>query len=245
VRLIRLYTEESLDEDSSVFLKKKSYHYLSKVLRVKEKQSIVLFNNSGFNYHGYVKKITNKDFEIYIDKKVFIEKKDSEIEIAFSVCKNPCSDLIIQKLTELGIDSIQPIISKNSLFNQKKIDSEKKTNHWKNISISACEQSERSYTPEIKHIISFQEYIESCDTKQKIVLDTKSNNMLSKVYDHKVKSCSILIGPEGDFSNEEYGYAKESNFSSASLGANILRVETAAISAFAYIKIMKNSESNE
>ena len=69
--------------------------------------------------------------------------------------------------------------------------------------------------------------------------------MLSKIYDHKVKSCSILIGPEGDFSNEEYEYARESNFSSASLGANILRVETAAISAFAYIKIMKNSESNE
>ena len=79
MRLIRLYTEESLDADSSVFLKKKSYHYLSKVLRVKEKQSIVLFNNSGFNYHGYVKKITNKEFEIYIDKKVEINETGSAI----------------------------------------------------------------------------------------------------------------------------------------------------------------------
>ena len=69
--------------------------------------------------------------------------------------------------------------------------------------------------------------------------------MLPKVYDHKITSCSILVGPEGDFSNEEYEYAKESNFSSVSLGDNILRVETAAISVFAYIKIMKNSESNE
>ena len=68
MRLIRLYTEESLDADSSVFLKKKSYHYLSKVLRVKEKQSIVLFNNSGFNYHGYVKKVTNKDFDLKMTK---------------------------------------------------------------------------------------------------------------------------------------------------------------------------------
>ena len=78
MRLIRLYTEESLDVDSSVFLKKTSYHYLSKVLRAKENQSIVLFNNSGFNYLGYVKKITNKAFEIYIEKKIFLEKKDSK-----------------------------------------------------------------------------------------------------------------------------------------------------------------------
>ena len=242
MRLIRLYIEESLKEDSSVFLKKNIYHYLSKVLRVQKDQSIVLFNNSGFNYYGYVKNIKSKDFEIYIEKKVFIEKRDSDIEIAFSICKNPCSDLIIQKLTELGIDSVQPIISRNSIFNQRKIDSEKKVNHWKNISISACEQSERSYTPKIKNIISFQEYIENCKSKQKIVLDTKSTKMLPEVYDGKENSCSLLIGPEGDFSSEEYEYAKQSNFSSASLGDNILRVETAAISAFAYIKIMKNSE---
>ena len=76
------------------------------------------------------------------------------IEIAFSLCKNPCSDLIIQKLTELGIQSIQPLISKNSIFFGRKIDLEKKIAHWRNISISACEQSERSYLPEIKRIIS-------------------------------------------------------------------------------------------
>ena len=120
MRLIRLYTEEPLNVSSSVFLIKNSYHYLSKVLRAKENQKIELFDNSGFNYFGYVKGVTNKSYEIFIEKKIFHEKKNSNIEIAFSVCKNPCSDLIVQKLTELGIDSIQPIISKNSIFNQKK-----------------------------------------------------------------------------------------------------------------------------
>tara|TARA_B100001094_G_C18115581_1_gene763781 strand:+ start:241 stop:978 length:738 start_codon:yes stop_codon:yes gene_type:complete len=245
VRLIRLYTEEPLNVGSSVSLKKNFYHYLSKVLRAKENQAIVLFDNSGFNYFGYVKNITSKSYDIFIEKKTFHEKTNSHIEIAFSVCKNPCSDMIIQKLTELGIDSIQPIISTNSIFNQKKINSEKKISHWKNISVSSSEQSERNYLPNIQKIISYQEYIEKCKYKQKIILDTKSEVMLPSIYNKSINSSSILVGPEGDFTDEEYIYAKESNFSSASLGDNILRVETAAISAFSYIKIINNSDSNE
>ena len=245
MRLIRLYTEEPLDVGSSTSLKENSFHYLSKVLRAKENQSVVLFNNSGFNYFGYVKNIGNKSYDIFIEKKIFYEKSKSNIEVAFSVCKNPCSDLIIQKLTELGIDAIQPIISKNSIFNQKKIDSKKKLLHWKNISISSSEQSERNYLPNIKEIISYQNYIENCSFQQKIILDTKSKIMLSSIYNNSKKSSSILVGPEGDFTEAEYSYAKGLNFSSASLGDNILRVETAAISAFSYIKILNNRDSNE
>ena len=167
MRLIRLYTEESLSENNTVFLKGNAHHYLSKVLRVKESQNVVLFNNTGFDYFGHIKKITNKYFEIYLEKKCFVDANGQDIEIAFSVCKNPCSDLIVQKLTELGVGSIQPIISKNSIFNQKKIDSKKKTTHWKNISISSSEQSERTYLPKIKDILSFQDYIKNCKYKKK------------------------------------------------------------------------------
>ena len=67
--------------------------------------------------------------------------------------------------------------------------------------------------------------------------------MLKDVYDSPIDSCTLLIGPEGDFTDEEYTYARESNFSSASLGNNILRVETAAIAAFSYIQIINNSEN--
>ena len=69
--------------------------------------------------------------------------------------------------------------------------------------------------------------------------------MLSSIYNNSKKSSSILVGPEGDFTEAEYSYAKGLNFSSASLGDNILRVETAAISAFSYIKILNNRDSNE
>ena len=120
---------------------------------------------------------------------------------------------------------------------------EKKLKHWKNISISSSEQSERSYLPIIKNTISFQDYIDSCSSVSKIILNTKSQNMINNVYNSRTESCSVLVGPEGDFSDEEYSYAKQSDFSSVSLGDNILRVETAAIAAISYIKIINSNEN--
>ncbi len=243
MRLIRLYTDEPLKEGTTVLIKNDSFHYLSKVLKVKKAQKIILFNNTGFDYHGYIKNVADRNFEIYLDKKFFLEKEICTTEIAFSICKNPCSDFIIKKLTELGISSFQPLISKFSIFNKKKLDLEKKLKHWKNISISSSEQSERSYLPIIKNIISFQDYIDSCSSTNKIILNTKSQNMINNVYNSRSESCSVLVGPEGDFSHEEYSYAKQSDFSSVSLGDNILRVETAAIAAISYIKIINSNEN--
>ncbi len=241
MRVFRLYCDESINVGSSILLEKSSNHYLTKVLRAKENQKLILFNNSGNEYHGFVKKISNKHFDIFIENKKFIEKQKLEIEVAFSLCKNPCSDLIVQKLTELGVNSIQPIISKNSIFQKRKIDPDKKILHWKNIAISSSEQSERVYLPDIREILSFEEYLDICTFKEKIILNTKTKKMLPKVFSSNQESCAILVGPEGDFTDDEYTLAEQSNFSSASLGDNILRVETAAITAFSFIRMIYNS----
>ena len=125
MRLLRLFIDEPLEEGCAVLLKDDLFHYISNVLRAKANQKVVLFNNSGFDFRGYVKNISKKHCEICIESKKFFEKDIYTTEIAFSICKNPCSDFIIKKLTELGITSIQPLISKNSIFN-KKLDFEKK-----------------------------------------------------------------------------------------------------------------------
>ena len=67
--------------------------------------------------------------------------------------------------------------------------------------------------------------------------------MLTSIHTKHNKSCTLLVGPEGDFTNEEYEYAKKLDFSSVSLGDNILRVETAAIAAISYIKIINSNEN--
>ena len=105
MRSLRLYIEKPLDEGFKVLLKDDSFHYLSKVLKAKVNQEVVLFNNTGYDFFGYIKDIAAKHFEICIEHKVFFEKEVFNTELAFSLCKNPCSDLIIKKLTELGVTS--------------------------------------------------------------------------------------------------------------------------------------------
>ena len=75
MRSLRLYIEKPLDEGFKVLLKDDSFHYLSKVLKAKVNQEVVLFNNTGYDFFGYIKDIAAKHFEIYIEHKVFSEKE--------------------------------------------------------------------------------------------------------------------------------------------------------------------------
>ena len=76
MRLIRLYTEQSLNEGKSVFIKNDSFHYLSKVSKAKKNQEVTLFNNDGYDYQGLIKNIADKCFEVHLEKKFFSEKED-------------------------------------------------------------------------------------------------------------------------------------------------------------------------
>mgnify|MGYP000430112541 CR=1 FL=1 len=101
--------------------------------------------------------------------------------------------------------------------------------HWKNISISSSEQSERNYLPNIKKIVSYQDYVENCSHDQKIILDTKSQKMLPSIYDNLANSLSILVGPEGDFTTQEIKLALELGWKEINLGSSRLRTETAGV----------------
>ena len=119
MRLIRLYIDQDLDI-KKYFLDKNSNHYLFNVLRVKKDQklfySIILVMNFMVVLRISIIKILR-----YIFRKIFKEKRKNQVEIAFSICKNPCSDLIVQKLTELGINSIQPFFQKIQFSIKKKL----------------------------------------------------------------------------------------------------------------------------
>ncbi len=242
MRLIRLYNKDINNEKDLFYITDDSYHYLSKVLKVQIGQELIIFNNTGSEFYCEIIKIDNKKCEIKVNHTKFVPPNPYTSQITFSICKSNSADILIQKITELGVDIIQPIISENSIYTEKNINEKNKLSHWNKIIISAAEQSERSYLPSLKNIIPFSQSLDfKCD--QKIILDTNSGDMISKKLNHKAKSFNILIGPEGDFTQEEYRLANKADFLSSSLGDNILKVETAAIAALSYLKITMNSKN--
>ena len=143
-------------------------------------------------------------------------------------------DLIIQKTTELGIDEIQPIICERSIVKIKKEKLEKKLSHWRQVSISACEQCGRAKIPKIhepENIIKYLEKIIESDEDTKIILSPEASKSLDNITPDIKQDIKVLIGPEGDFTTSEVKQAFDAGFQGLDLGEFRLRTETAAIVA--------------
>ena len=122
----------------------------------------------------------------------------SKTELAICLVKKNPMDTILQKATELGISKIIPIISERTEVKELNLDRAKK------IVIEATEQSNQLVPPEILDVIKLKDFLQTFDKNSKILFADVNSKENLKAEDLKnVKSCCILIGPEGDFSPEE------------------------------------------
>ncbi len=138
---------------------------------------------------------------------------------------------MIQKCCEIGISAFQPVLMDRT--NLKKINYER----LKLIAIEACEQSNRNTIPEIFSPISFDEMINH--NSQNNYLYCSLGDELKRIRDHKLvktDKIGLIIGPEGDFTSEEINkFKRRENYYGVTLGLNILKSETAAITASSLI----------
>ena len=135
-------------------------------------------------------------------------------------------ELFLEKAIEIGVSSITPLICK---YNERKSLNYTRLNK---IAVSAMKQSLQTYLPKIEPIVSIKEFIESNQCKQKYIAHCKNSKKvhLSKIIKRKTDS-SIIIGPEGGFTDDEISLAMDYNFIPVSLGNNRLRTETAGIAS--------------
>jgi 16S rRNA (uracil1498-N3)-methyltransferase len=145
-------------------------------------------------------------------------------------------DTILQKATELGISKITPIISERTEVKELNLDRAKK------IVIEATEQSNQLVPPEIVNVIKLKDFLQTFDENSKILFADVNSKENLKAEDLKnVKSCSILIGPEGDFSTAERELILQNRaVKPFTLSRNILRSDTAVISAISLVNFINN-----
>lgn len=166
------------------------------------------------------------------------EKRNFRIHIAVAPTKNINRlEWFLEKATEIGIDEITPIICEHS---ERKII---KTERLNKIIISAVKQSLKAYKPILNEAISLKNFLKKDFQQQKFIAycDIENPKLLQQEY-KKDKDVLILIGPEGDFSKEEYKTAQERNYAPVSLGNSRLRTETAALVACDTINIINNKQ---
>ena len=160
-----------------------------------------------------------------------------EATLMQSIYKNEKMDFLVQKVSELGITKIVPVITERTVV--KIVDAkkeEKKQERWQKIALEACKQCGRSRIPEITKAVKLKEaqkYFSACDEKLVCYEEEKTQSIVKTV--NKAKCLGYFIGPEGGITEDEHKYLKEQGFVSVSLGKRILRAETAAIATGAIV----------
>ena len=234
----RFYHSNPLDLNQIIILDEFSSHHALRVMRVKVDDFLVLFNGDGFEYRGRVCDINKKTINVEILSK---EKNNSEspinINLFQSISSNEKMDMVIQKATELGVSSIQPIFTSRSTIKLSLDRTKKRVIHWKQVSISACEQSGRSKIPAIKSPIEFDQISEGIKTNSlNLLLHPDNLEESSNLPNEYSGDINIFIGPEGGFSQDEVLLLKKQNCINIQLGPRILRTETAPLAIIAILQ---------
>jgi 16S rRNA (uracil1498-N3)-methyltransferase len=208
-------------------------HHISNVLRLKPNEIIQATDGMGTLYKLKINSL--KPFKGDIVETITIPRQKPSIRVIISIIKIPLLELIIQKLTEIGIDEI--IITKTDYAQINLKDIISKQNRWNTIIQTACKQSEQVYFP----ILSIQELDKINYPKNSLNLigDTQYNKA-APIHSFDIKRQSditLLIGPEGGFSQKEYQYLIEHyTYNPVLFTPYILRAETAAIVGAGIIK---------
>lgn len=233
----RLYIPQKINTNKPIYITGDDFHYIKNVIRLKENDEILLFNNESGEFLATLTKIEKREiiFTPHTQTRPANDEKIADTELIFAPIKHNRQDLIIEKTTELGIRELSPIITQYT--NNKNINLER----LNTIAKEATEQSHRLSKPQINEPIPFIEKIRKFDFENRtlIYLDERPTqvNSIEILKKLKDKPVSFLIGPEGGFSPAEFEFLKQTPAIGVSLGSLILRAETAAISIIAIYNI--------
>ena len=230
---IRLFFSASLSADMIDKLDKSQSHYLTKVMRIKENEVFSLFNKNG-EWEAKILGTSKNIVEFKTTKQLKQKENTKELWLAFSPIKSNYQNFMIQKATELGVTKFLPIIFDRTIvrkINKKRLEK---------IIIEASEQSNRINVPTIEDAQNLKSFLKA---NLMDLIFTDLNSDTQKIDKSKLtnKPVCIIIGPEGDFSEaEREEILSFSGVQAIKINENILRSETAVISAISIINYVIN-----
>ena len=231
--IIRLYHPENILENSTSLLSKEHTHYLVNVMRAKRGGNVNFFNKNG-EWLSEIVFLEKDRVEVKFLSKIKENTNTLNIELAICLVKKNAMEIILQKATELGIRKIIPIISERTEV--KEINFERANK----IVIEATEQSNQLEPPQISEILNLKDFL-NINRNKIFFADINSDYSLEKKDFKEGETVTVLVGPEGDFSPTERELILNGSTTVAfSLSKNILRTDTAVISAISLVNFITN-----
>lgn len=234
MRIPRIFCEQTLAPGQETVLDDRAAHYLGQVLRMKPGRELLLFNGDGQDYPATLASVEKKRLICAVDAPSTAAEPlpTLAIELGIAISKGDRLDLVIQKATELGVTAITPLITERVDVKLSGDRLQKKQQHWRQIMLSACEQSGRRRLVDISPLQPLAQW--QPQSQLKLVLSPEAATPL--IDSARPASVALLIGPEGGLSEAEIQRSQRDGFTGLQLGPRILRTETAPLAAISIVQ---------
>ena len=229
----RLFSPLQLRANAELSLGGERARYVGRVLRLRPGDALTVFDGNGGEYAATVGKVTKQELQLSVGEHSSPNTESPfKIRLVQGISRGDRMDFVVQKATELGVHRISPVITDHSVVRLEPERAAKRHAHWRKIAQSACEQCRRNIVPAIdapRSLIDWFADNADSDTLQ-IILRADAQDAMPAI-DPRGNDISILIGPEGGFSEAEYERATVAGLQAVKLGPRVMRTETAALVA--------------
>lgn len=241
--MLRAYHPFSVPEDAgTITLSREESFHIVKVLRARADEKISAFDGRGNVWTGRMIAADAKALEISVESRERVEPPRCRLALAQALPKGSLADDIVRAAVEIGLSAFYPLLSART---EMKLDAERarhKLERWRAIAVEACKQCGNPFVPEIHPVVSAKDFfakISSSGTENfagtlKLTASLEEGTRSCREIENDFRAnppreILWLVGPEGDFSPEEYSAARAAGFLPARLGEFVLRVPTAAL----------------
>lgn len=234
----RFFINESPDRQA-IITGEDSKH-ITKSLRMKVGESLVLCNGQGMDYHCTISSMDEHQVVVSVNSSVpTISEPSVSVTLYQGLPKSDKMDSIVQKAVEMGVTRIVPMLTQRCVSRPDQKSAQKKVERWQKISIEAAKQCGRGILPPVSLVTDFSAALKQEAASESTVLFfyEGGGQSLQQCITSSCKTYSILIGPEGGFAEEEVQLALDLGAKKATLGPRILRTETAPVAALAAIML--------
>jgi 16S rRNA (uracil1498-N3)-methyltransferase len=215
--------------------------HLRRVLRLGPGDQITVFGDDGREHEAVIRSLSAQRGEIEILRSYEANRESPlAVTLALGLTKGEKMDFVIEKATELGVQTILPFRSSHAVpkFDAAKV--AKRAERWRNIVLSAAKQCGRTRTPEVLPLCEFAALLNRSEALKLMFWEKEKRRSLRELHAQQSSVASLLlaVGPEGGFSAEEADWARAGGFETVHLGRRILRAETAALAVVSLVQFL-------
>ncbi len=233
-RTPRLFLDTELHAGAGIPLEREHFNYLVNVLRLNVGEPVLVFNGRSGEWRAHLASASKRSATLTVEKQTRPQPERSDLEYAFAPLKHARLDYMVQKAVELGASKLQPVITQHTQV--ARVNSER----MRANAIEAAEQCGVLTMAEICEPLPLDRWLDELQQKRPLIFCDENTDVASPVEALNAargKSASVLIGPEGGFSEEERKTISfRENVITLSLGPRILRADTAGVAALALIQ---------